>query len=305
MIVYGDHLYRDLLTHGDDIGYRSDVRIVQLADVTEAVLAFLNFDECAEVLDARHAAFVDPADLNLLGHRRDLVRGALRAFGVHARNEHGAVVFDVDLSARVGLELLDALAARADDLADLFRVDLDGYQARSVFADLRPRLGDRSRHVIQNVQAALQGQRQRLRDDFVAQPAVLQVQLNAGDPRARPGNLEVHVAEMIFLAKNVGQQDVFVAVLHHPDRDAGHGGLDRHARVHEPQRPGADRRHRARTVRFENVAHNANGVGKVVRRREHGLEATLGQSAVADLAPPGAHDPPRLADREGREVVVQ
>ena len=39
-------------------------------------------------------------------------------------NVDGAVVLDVDLGAGVGTDLLDHLAAGADDLADLVHVDL-------------------------------------------------------------------------------------------------------------------------------------------------------------------------------------
>src|SRR5207247_11210883 len=51
-----------------------------------------------------------------------------------------AVVLHVDLGAGLLLDAADDLAAWADDLADLFRSDLDGHEAGRVRAQLRARL---------------------------------------------------------------------------------------------------------------------------------------------------------------------
>ena len=50
----------------------ADVLVVQLADVAQPVAAGQDLDERAEVLDRRHLALVDLADLDLLGQRLDL-----------------------------------------------------------------------------------------------------------------------------------------------------------------------------------------------------------------------------------------
>ena len=110
----------------------SDVLVVQLADVAQAVPARQDLDEGAEVLDRGDPALVDLADLHLLGQRLDLGLGGLGAGGVQVRNVNGAVVLDVDLGAGRLLDALDGLAARADQQADLLRVDLDGEQPRGV-----------------------------------------------------------------------------------------------------------------------------------------------------------------------------
>ena len=53
------------------------------------------------------------------------------------------------------------------------------------------------------------------------------------------------------------------------------------------------------------LRHHADGVGELGRRRQHRMDRAPGQLAVADFAPPGRAHAAGLADREGREVVVQ
>ena len=83
------------------------------------------------------------------------------------------------------------------------------------------------------------------------------------------------------------------------------GALQRHAGVHHRQRAAADRRHRRRAVRFENVRDDADGVGELLLGRHHRRQRSLRQRAVADFAAAGAAHERPFADREGREVVVE
>ena len=50
---------------------------------------------------------------------------------------------------------------------------------------------------------------------------------------------------------------------------------------------------------------DAERVGEVVMGGEHRMDRPPGKLAVADLAPPGRTEPAGLADRIGREIVVQ
>ena len=86
------------------------------------------------------AAVVDLADCDLGGQGLD---HAPAAFGARRRrvrdDHHRAVVLDVDLGAGLLLDARDGLAARADEQADLLRVDLDRQQARGVAAMISAR----------------------------------------------------------------------------------------------------------------------------------------------------------------------
>ena len=76
---------------------------------------------------------------------------------------------------------------------------------------------------------------------FVVDALGLDVELDRGDAVARAADLEVHVAEVVFLADDVGEQDLLVALLHEADRDAGDRLGDRHAGVHQREAAAAAR----------------------------------------------------------------
>src|SRR5207249_8591698 len=67
----------------------------------------------------------------------------------------------------------------------------------------------------------------------------------------------------------------------------------------------ADGSHRARAIRFENVAHDAHGVGKGLLVWNDGGKRAFRQCAVADFTASGAAHKPNLTNAEGREVIVQ
>ena len=67
----------------------------------------------------------------------------------------------------------------------------------------------------------------------------------------------------------------------------------------------ADRGHRGRAVRLGDLRDEADRVGELVLRRQHRADGAPGELAVADLAAAGRTHAAGLADRVGREVVVQ
>ena len=127
-------------------------------------------------------------------------------------------------------------------------------------------------------------------------------------PLLGPGDLEVHVAEVVFIADDVGQEDV-------PTRGNGSStrpieipptGLgDRHAGVHQAEGRPADRGHRGGAVGFEDVADHPDRVREGRRIGQDRGDRPLGQGPVADLAAARSPDRPDLADGERRHVVVQ
>jgi hypothetical protein len=74
----------------------------------------------------------------------------------------------------------------------------------------------------------------------------LDVHLQRGHTGRRAGDLEVHVAEVVLVAEDVGQHGETVAFLDQAHGDAGDVRLERHAGVHHRQAAAAHRRHRRR-----------------------------------------------------------
>src|SRR4029077_1674855 len=138
---------------------------------------------------------------------------------------------------------------------------------------------------------------------FLVNAVNFQIELDARDAPAGARHFEVHVAEVVFVTHDVGQQHKAVLFLDQADGDAGHRIGNGHAGVHEGQSAAAHAGHAARAVRFENVGDNANRVRELIRTGDDGLETALGQSAVADLSPARSANRPALAHAKRREVV--
>ena len=66
--------------------------------------------------------------------------------------------------------------------------------------------GDRGQHLAQDLDPRVARLGQRGADDLLADALDLQVQLDAGDAVLRAGDLEIHVAVVVFVADDVGQQ---------------------------------------------------------------------------------------------------
>ena len=217
-------------------------------------------------LDRDDAAVVLLADLRLLDDGLDAA-GGLFATEVARRDEDRAVFLDVDLRAGLVLDAADDLAAGADDVADLVGRDLDGDDARSVLAHLLARNLDRLHHLAEDEGAAFLGLQERGAQDVDGQALGLVVHLHGRDAVLGTGDLEVHVAEEVLEALDVGQDGDVVALLDEAHRDTGDRSLDRHAGVHERERRAADRAHRARAVGLEHLGHDADRVRERRPRR--------------------------------------
>ena len=305
LVVDADDLHLDLVAHPDHVIDAADVAVVEFRDVAQAVAARRNLDERAELLDARHLAVVHVADQDLGAQRLDAALGLFGPGRLAVGDGDGAVVVHVELRARLFLNGPDHLAARPDEQADLVRRNLRLQQPRGALGDRLPRGAEGREHRLQNLAAGDPGLLQGGPQDVVRDAFELDVELDAGDAVLRPGDLEVHVAVVVLVALNVGQERVAVALHDQADRDAGDRLLDRHAGVHQRQGAAADGRHRTRAVRLQDLGDEADRVRELGRRRQHGFERPLGQHAVADLAAAGGAQRLALADGERREVVVE
>ena len=228
------------------------------------------------------------------------------AVSVGRCNINGAVLFNVDFHAVVGLNLLDHLAALTDDLSDLFGLDVHGNHLGRISANLSPRSGDcLENHIVDDIISALVGHFQSGFDDLRGQAVDLQIHLDGGDALMRAGNLEVHIAVEVFQALNV-DHGVPGAVFR-SDQTAGNAGnrcLDRHACCHEGQSGAADRSLRGGAVGGNNLGNHPDRIGELLNGRKHGNKRTLGQSAVTDLPSAGGTDGLCFSGGEAGHVVL-
>ena len=183
--------------------------------------------------------------------------------------------------------------------------DLEGLDARRVFAEFGAGGGQRLGHLAQNVDAAFLGLAERDLHDLLGDALDLDVHLQRGDALLGAGHLEVHVAEMILVAEDVRQNRKALVFEDQAHRDTRGRPLQGNAGIHQRERGAADRGHRRRAVGFGDLRDHAHRVREFVVRRQHGMDRAPGELAVADFAPLGAAEAAGLADRVGREVVVQ
>ena len=301
----GQNLDHDLIALAQLVLHFLDAMLGNLGDVQQAVGAGEELDKRAELRQPNHLAQINLADLRHRGEVADDLQSLLQSFGIAGSNIDPARVVHIDLGAGLLDDAADGGAALADQIANLVGGNHHGFDARRISRTLGARSVQHRVHLVQQEEPAPARLLHRLLKNLAGQPADLDVHLQRGDALARSGHLEVHVAVVILRAGDVGEDGVIVALLHQSHRHAGHCALERDARVKQRQTRAADRGHRRRAVRFENVADDADGVRRLFGAGQNRADGALGQCSVAHLAPSRAAHAARLAHAEGREVVVQ
>ena len=264
MAVHLEHLDADVVALGELVGNALDALIGDLRDVHEPVPAGEDVHEGAEVHELNHPALVDLADLDV---RRQKLNAPARLFTrrlVHGGDGDGAVIADIDVGAGLLGELADGRAALADDVPDLLRIDLEGDQPRRVLGHLLARLADHIVHVLEHAEPALARLLQGPLHDLAGNPVDLDVHLQGGHAVLGAGHLEVHVTEVVLVAKDIREDGEVIALLDQAHGDAGHGGLQRYAGIHEREAGTADRRHGAGAIGLGDLRDHADDVGAVL-----------------------------------------
>ena len=223
-------------------------------------------------------------------------------------NAEFADLLNVDDSVGLTLHLLDDLASGSDDRADEVARDLHLDDARHE----RTVVLSRSRHSLfdltQDEHSAAVSLGQSLGHHFGRKTLDLDVHLAGGDTVFGTADLEVHIAEMVLVAEDVGQDGVAAGglVSDQTHGDTGNGLLHLHTAVEQRERASANGCHRGTSVGFEDVGNQADGIGeRRIVERNHRFEGAFGQIAVTDLTTGGAADTFHLTHAVGREVVVQ
>src|SRR5665213_2982448 len=279
--------------------------LCDLGDVEQAVGAGEDLDECAELSQTNHLAEISFADLGHGGDVANHLDGAGQTVGVARSNVDATGVVHIDLDASGLDDAADDLAARSDEIANLVGRNLDGVNAGSELRLLFLGAGDGSVHGVEEVQTVLASLLKRLAHDLGSDAHDLDVHLERGDALAGAGDLEVHVAVVVFRTGDVGEDGVLVTLFDEAHGHACDRSLDGNTGLHERKRRAADGGHRRRTVRLQNVGDDAERVRALVFAGQDGLDRAPGKCAVADLAASDAGYASHGAHRERGKVVVQ
>ena len=112
-------------------------------------------------------------------------------------------------------------------------LDLELGDARRVGRDVLTRLRDRLGHLVEDVNPTLASLPKCLGHDLTADRVDLGVHLERGDAVLGSCDLEVHVAEVILVAQDVGEDCEVIAFLDQAHRDSSHWRLEGHSSVHQ------------------------------------------------------------------------
>src|SRR5215469_15086759 len=304
-IVEAEHFDLDGVAELDDIRHLGDPLRRKLADMHQPIARSEKVHECSKVNNLYHLSIVDDAGFGLGDDPADPIDCSLCGISVDRGDLDGAVVFYVDLSSsRLG-DLPDDLTAGPDDFADLFLGDAESRDPRSVCTDGVASAGQGLGHLGKYVSAALAGLLECNSNDLLGYRGDLDVHLQRGDAPLGAGDLEVHVAEVILVAKDIRQHGKAFRLFDQPHSDPGHRTGQRDAGVHQRKGGAANRGHGRRPVRFRDLGDDAYRVGEAVLARQQRADRTPRELAMPHVTPARRAQPPRFAGGIGREIVVE
>ena len=118
----------------DDVFGLADplIGVGELGDMDEAVFAGKDLDKRAELEEPDDSAFELVAGAERPGQVFDSLLRRVACRAVYRRDIDRAVLLDVNLRTGIGGDLLDRLAARSDDQADLLGFDVQRDDARRI-----------------------------------------------------------------------------------------------------------------------------------------------------------------------------
>ena len=294
----------------DDVFDLIDAEVCEFRDVDEPVAAWEELHEGTEVSGADDAAGVGGTHFGFGEDVADEAHGDVERFLADGVDVDGAIVFDVDFGAGLGLDAFDDLTARPDEFTDPIWWDLGAFDARGVGAEGRW-LTDGGVHHLDDVEPCFASLVDGFLEDAEGDPWEFEVQLVAGDAGFGAAEFEVHVTEVVLAAEDVDHGEVarhfvvLVELADEADGDACDWRGERNAGGEESEDTCAGGGHGGGAIGFHDFTADADGVGEFLLGGEDREDRLLGEGPVTDFATILAAEAPGFADRERREVVVE
>ena len=156
LLVYLDDFDEDDVADIDDVGDFVHSLFGELGDVDHAVLTGSEVDARAELTfvvlhDLDDFALVDIADFDVADDVLDDGAGFCDGIHVVGGDEDLPFVVDVDLDSGLVDDLVDGLAAAADDVADLIGIDEEGDDLGCPLAEDLAGSGKDGEHILEYV----------------------------------------------------------------------------------------------------------------------------------------------------------
>ena len=163
-----------------------------------------------------------------------------------------------------------------------------------------------SHDLVDDIFSCFFGSCNRLFYNRSCQAVDLDIHLNCGDTVMGTCYLEVHIAEEVFQALDIGQDDIIIIGIagNQTTGNTSNLLLDRNARCHQRQCRCADRSLGGRTVGFEGLGYGTDCIREFLFRRNYRAQSLLSQCTMTDFTTSGTSGGLCLAYRVGREVIM-
>jgi len=125
-------------------------------------------------------------------------------------------------------------------------------------------------HLIQDIETTGFGLLQRNFHYFTGNTVDLDVHLQRVDTVGSTCHFEIHVAQMILITEDIGQNGEIVTLLDQTHGNTGHRRLDRHAGIHQRQAGTTYRSHGRGAVGLGDFRHHPDCVRKIGKARHAG-----------------------------------
>ena len=279
-----------------------------LADMHEAFFAWEEFHEGTKLYDTCDCGCVN---LPHFGNGADIFDpfdgGVDGVFvdGGDIDDTDFAFFFDIDDGVGLFLNFLDDFATLTDYGTNEVLRNLYLDDARYEWFVIFARFGNSRLDVVEDVETTLASLLKSFGEDVVGEAVDLDIHLAGGYTVASATNLEVHIAEVIFVAEDVGEDCPFVAFRDESHGDACNRFADFDTCVHKSQTSSTYGSHRGGAVGFEDVGNDADGVGAFGFGRKDLLESAPSEVSVTDFTAREAAVAFDFTGSETWEVVVE
>ena len=182
--------------------------VTELRDVDEGITASANLNKRTELQEACDTTLDDITRLHQPGHIFDNLAGCIATCAISCRDVNRAILLDVNLRTCFSTDLLDVLAAWADDGTDLLRINLQRDDTWSIFGHLLTWSTDGLIDLAKDVQAGFECLGKAFDKDITGNPLNLCVELQGGDALSRTSDLEVHITGKVFHSLDISKDSV-------------------------------------------------------------------------------------------------
>src|SRR3972149_9754584 len=195
----------------------------------KAVCSGEYLNKCAEIHNLPDLAEVNLSNLRLLCQFLDYGNCLPRCLIISRGDVHLSGIIYINLYAGLFYNALDVLAAGPYDILYLLLPYIDGDYPRRMHGKLAPRRRYGLLHLFKDVEPPLLCLVQRMSQYLFCHAGYLHIHLECSDTVFCAGNLKIHVAKMVFIAKYVGKHSNPFTFLYKPHRNTGNSSLCWHA----------------------------------------------------------------------------